>query len=122
METNYETKYEKINGHLVTFVKYEGKWLADAYEVAIAYDLGILDADMYLDVEHIEGYYTVKYIDDGEEFEGEVELIGTDGINDMKRGRRINDRVGVKNMLPVGRDNQNYILESILNKLEELSK
>lgn len=110
-----ETKYEKINGHDVKFVKYEGKWLADIYDVATAYDLGILDAGMYLDVEHIEGRYTDTFMYAGVEVEGEVELIGTEGINDLKRGRRINDRVGVKNILPAGPHARNYILESMFN-------
>lgn len=95
-----KTKYKKINGHDVEFVKYEGKWLADAYDVAIAYDLSIPDANMYLDIEHIEGYYNITVMDGDKEIETVVELIGTDGINDLKRGRRINDRVGVRNMLP----------------------
>ena len=110
-----ETKYEKINGRDVRFVKYEGKWLADAYEVAIAYDLGILDADMYLDVEHIEGYYPVTIMDGGKELECVVELIGANGINDMKRGRRINDRVGVRNMLPPTQEARKYVLDYILS-------
>lgn len=107
-----ETKYEKINGRDVRFIKYEGKWLADAYEVAIAYDLGILDANMYLDVEHIEGYYPVTIMDGDKELESVVELIGANGINDIKRGRRINDRVGVRNM----QEARKYVLDYILSE------
>lgn len=114
-----ETKYEKINGHDVEFVKYEGKWLADAYDVAIAYDLGIPDANMYLDIEHIEGYYNITVMDGDKEIESVVELIGTDGINDLKRGRRINDRVGVRNMLPRSQEAQNCMLEYLHNNMEE---
>lgn len=111
-----ETKYEKINDHDVKFVKYEGKWLADVYDVAIAYDLGIPDAIMYLDIEHIEGYYNITVMDGDKEIESVVELIGTDGINDIKRGRRINDRVGVKNMLP---RSQKWVLDHVRNEMEE---
>lgn len=117
-----ETKYEKINGRDVKFVKYKNKWLADAYEVAMAYNLEIADALMYLDVEHIEGYYTKMFMYGGVGVEGKVELIGTEGINDMKRGKRINDRAGVKYILPPSPGLitvRNHILNSKLNNKEE---
>lgn len=70
----------------------------------------------------LEGYYTKMFMYGGVGVEGKVELIGTEGINDMKRRKRINDRAGVKHILPPSPGLitvRNHILKSKLNNKEE---